>query len=308
MAYLGNRPAEAYSAFQKQDFSTSATTSYTLDHPVSNQNEIALFINFVRQEPTAAYTASGTTLTLTSATASSDDMYCIYLGKAVQTVNPPSGSVGTSQLASTSVTAAKLNNDIISGTTALASEPADTDEFLVSDAGTLKRIDYSLIKGGGITVADQWRVNNSPSGLNNNDIVGTTDHGNWEQNDTQYSNIGSAMSVSNGVFTFPSTGIYLVSFKVSLYDATEQAYFGCNIRYTTNDSSYNDLAEAYTSLKLINSTTTYASTFAHSFLDVTDTSNVKVRFVVRAENGGFDINGSSSVNKTVATFIRLGDT
>jgi hypothetical protein len=29
---------------------------------------------------------------------------------------------------------------------------------------------------------------------------------------------------------------------------------------------------------------------------------------VRAENGGFDINGSSSVNKTVATFIRLGDT
>jgi len=36
LAYLGNRPAEAYSAFQKQDFSTSATTSYTLDHPVSN--------------------------------------------------------------------------------------------------------------------------------------------------------------------------------------------------------------------------------------------------------------------------------
>ena len=99
MAYIGNIPAEAYSAFQKQDFSTSATTSYTLDHPVSNQNEIALFINFVRQEPTAAYTASGTTLTLTSATSVGDDMYCVYLGKAVQTVNPPNGSVGTAQLA-----------------------------------------------------------------------------------------------------------------------------------------------------------------------------------------------------------------
>jgi len=47
------------------------------------------------------------------------------------------------------VTSDKLNNDIISGTTALTSEPADTDEFLVSDAGTLKRIDYSLIKGSG---------------------------------------------------------------------------------------------------------------------------------------------------------------
>ena len=308
MAYIGKDPADSYISFVKQDFSVSATTSYTLDNAVTNQNEIALFINHVRQEPTTAYTASGTSLTLTSATASGDDMYCIYLGMAKQTVNAPDGSVGASQLASDAVTAAKLNDDIISGQTALASEPADTDEFLVSDAGTIKRIDYSLIKGGGITVADQWRVNNSPSGLNNNDIVGTSGHGNWEQNDTQYSNIGSAMSVADGVFTFPSTGIYLVSFKVSLYDATEQAFFGCNIRYTTNDSSYNDLAEAYTSLKLINSTTTYASTFAHSFLDVTDTSNVKVRFVVRAENGGFDINGSSSVNKTVATFIRLGDT
>jgi len=48
-----------------------------------------------------------------------------------------------------SVGAAQIKNDLISGTTALASEPADTDEFLVSDAGTLKRIDYSLIKGGG---------------------------------------------------------------------------------------------------------------------------------------------------------------
>ena len=109
MPFIGNQPAEKYSAFQKQDFTTSATTSYTLDHPVANQNEIALFINFVRQEPTTAYTASGTSLTLTSATSSSDDMYCIYLGKAVQTVNPPSGSVGTAQLADSSVSLAKLS-------------------------------------------------------------------------------------------------------------------------------------------------------------------------------------------------------
>ena len=108
MPFIGNQPAESYSAFQKQDFTTSATTSYTLDHPVSNQNEIALFINFVRQEPTTAYTASGTSLSLTSATSASDDMYCIYLGKAVQTVNPPSGSVGVSQLVDNAVTLAKM--------------------------------------------------------------------------------------------------------------------------------------------------------------------------------------------------------
>jgi hypothetical protein len=106
-----------------------------LDNAVTNENELALFINFVRQEPTTAYTASGTTLTLTSATASTDDMYCIYLGQAKQTVNAPDGSVGSSQVAAS----------IITGQTALTSEPASTDELLISDAGTLKRIDYSLI-------------------------------------------------------------------------------------------------------------------------------------------------------------------
>ena len=100
MPFIGNQPALSYTSFAKQDFTTSATTSYTLDNPVANANELALFINFVRQEPTTAYTASGTSLTLTSATSATDDMYCVFLGKAVQTVNPPSGSVGTAQISS----------------------------------------------------------------------------------------------------------------------------------------------------------------------------------------------------------------
>ena len=109
MPFIGNQPALSYTSFAKQDFTTSATTSYTLDNPVTNENELALFINFVRQEPTTAYTASGVNLNLTSATSATDDMYCVFLGKAVQTVNPPSGSVGTSQLADSSISLAKLS-------------------------------------------------------------------------------------------------------------------------------------------------------------------------------------------------------
>ncbi len=59
------------------------------------------------------------------------------------------GEVDATALGANAVTAAKLNNDIVSGLTALGAEPADTDEFLVSDAGTIKRLDYSYIKGGG---------------------------------------------------------------------------------------------------------------------------------------------------------------
>ena len=131
MAYIGKEPADSFISFAKQDFTTSATTSYTLDNAVTNENELALFINFVRQEPTTAYTASGTTLTLTSATTSSDDMYCVYLGQAKQTVNAPDGSVGSSQVAAS----------IITGQTAETSIATD-DTVLIHDtsAGALRKM------------------------------------------------------------------------------------------------------------------------------------------------------------------------
>ena len=110
MSYIGNQPAESYASFLTETFTVSATANYTLSHSVTNENEIRLVINGVVQQPGSgkAYTASGTTLTLSSATVSGDVMYAVYLGRALQTVNPPSGSVGTAQLADSSVTSAKL--------------------------------------------------------------------------------------------------------------------------------------------------------------------------------------------------------
>ena len=73
-------------------------------------------------------------LTLSSTTNGTDEMYKL-IGKAVQTVNPPNSSVGSSQVSA----------DLITGQTALGATPADTDEFLISDAGTLKRVDFSYL-------------------------------------------------------------------------------------------------------------------------------------------------------------------
>ena len=107
--YIGNEPALAYTSFAVQHFTTSATTSYTLDHSVTNENEIRLVINNVVQQPGSsyAYTASGTALTLSAATTSSDTMYCVFLGKAVQTVTPATGSVTNAMLAG-SIATSKL--------------------------------------------------------------------------------------------------------------------------------------------------------------------------------------------------------
>jgi hypothetical protein len=48
------------------------------------------------------------------------------------------------------VVASDLDPTVITGQTALATSPASTDEFLISDAGVLKRLDASLIGGGKI--------------------------------------------------------------------------------------------------------------------------------------------------------------
>ena len=52
---------------------------------------------------------------------------------------------GALTIASTSVEGSMLNNNVISGQTALTSGVASTDELMISDAGTLKRVDVSLI-------------------------------------------------------------------------------------------------------------------------------------------------------------------
>ena len=111
MAYIGNTPAENYASFLTETFTVSATASYTLSHAVANENDIRLVINGVVQQPGSgkAYTANNTTLTLTSATVSGDSMYAVYLGRALQTVNPPSGSVGTAQISSSARSTNLLN-------------------------------------------------------------------------------------------------------------------------------------------------------------------------------------------------------
>jgi len=113
MAYIGNIPAESYASFERQVFTiVNSQTAYTLTHAVTNENDIRLVVNNVVQEPGSgkAYTASGTTLTLSAALVNgTDEMYCVYLGRALQTVNPPNASVGTAQLADSSVSLAKLS-------------------------------------------------------------------------------------------------------------------------------------------------------------------------------------------------------
>ena len=219
----------------------------------------------------------------------------------VGTEHLTAGEVDATALGADSVTAAKINNDIISGSTELSSAPADTDEFLVSDAGTLKRIDYSLIKGGGITVADQWRLT-ADTNAGTNDVVSS----NWERNDSTGFGYITGVSESSGIFSFPSTGYYLLLLcpRFRLYQGD---YMYCDIQVTTDNSSYTSVSRA----ESVNLTTNSEEGFpgnAEFIVDVTDTSNVKVRLLTGSVDSNSRLRGSTSINLTSFSFIRLADT
>jgi hypothetical protein len=209
MAYIGNIPAESFISFEKQVFTiVNSQTAYTLSHSVVNENDIRLVVNNVVQEPGSgkAYTASGTTLTLSAALVNgTDTMYCVFLGRAIQTVNPPNASVGSAQVA----------DSLISGKTALGATPADTDELLISDAGTLKRVDFSHLKSANTPAFQGYYSSSYQTVSDNTDTKLTID---TEEFDTN-----SAFDTSTSRFTIPSgqAGKYFLYTKFYTYSSND---------------------------------------------------------------------------------------
>ena len=153
MPYIGKQPTVGN--FQVCDAISvvNGQAAYTMQVNSTNVTPETAFhmlvsLNGVLQKPGSSFTISGSTITFASNLATGDVIdFIILLGDVLNIGTPSDNGVTTSSIAANAVTAAKLNNDLISGLTALTSAPASTDEFLISDAGTLKRIDASLVGG-----------------------------------------------------------------------------------------------------------------------------------------------------------------
>ena len=156
---------------------------------------------------------------------------------------------------------------------------------------------------GGITEADTWRVTSNFSG------DATPIASNWERDDTDGNgNIGTGMSQSSGVFTFPSTGFYRVTFYhqfSGMVSGSNSNYVQQEIQYTANNSSYDDATEQWGQIFQNGS---YSMTVSSKIFDITDTSNQKVRFSTTSAGNNVYTQCNSGKNMTYATFIKLGAT
>ena len=324
MAYLGNAPAEKYISFERQVFTiVNSQTAYTLSHSVTNENDIRLVVNNVVQEPGSgkAYTASGTTLTLSAAlTNGTDEMYCVFLGRAVGTVNAPAGSVGTSQLTDLNVTSGKIANDAVT----LAKMASGTDGNIISydasgnpvavatgsagqvltSAGAGAPPTFATAASGNvITEADTFghSSNQSISAGANTVISGFN-----RDNEATFSKIGTGLSESSGVFTFGATGIYWVAASFYIQINGDLNYGSLKIAGTTDNSNYVNMAYNDQSIKQV-SGQTYACNYLSAIFDCQNTSTHKVRLEVYGTQA-FIILGGANDRHTYLTTMRIGDT
>ena len=197
----------------------------------------------------------------------------------------------------------------ITGETALAETPADTDEILINDGGTIKRVDFSHIKSSGLTQSDMWYMTSNIT----EDVGFIT--ANWSRYTGPGGNIGSALTESSGVFSFPSTGYYKIDYIIGFRNQSSDHAFTevyCQLHYTTDNSSYTDATTSFINVPGISSFNVYANGTGSAILDVTNTSNVKFKLKINAYAGASQQNGivigSSTSIATGFTCVRLGDT
>ena len=196
--------------------------------------------------------------------------------------------------------------DIADGTLVTSQSTLDATKL----SGNLPAINGSALTGltAGVTEADQWRVT---SDFTMNSQYAATITANWERNDTTFEKIGTGMSVnsSNGHWTFPSTGKWLIRGTWIGSRSSGAQWWGIVYVYGMTDGVQSNAFELSRSFVAIAANNGSQSATFECIFDVQNTSGYKLLF------GYFDnavqttvFEGHSDRNENSFTFIKLGET
>ena len=199
-----------------------------------------------------------------------------------------------------------LETNLIQPSTGTALTVGASGDTITVPSGATFNVAGTLQSGGsaitqGITMADQWRITSNFSNSSGSaDITA-----NWERVDTYgYGVIGTGLTESSGIFSFPSTGIYKITAQHSSSSGAALAYAGLAIKTTTDNSSYNTATEMYSNTDSSGQNHGGMVTF---IFDVTNTSTHKYKLTIQ-NSGANNYEGSTNATMTGTSVIRLGDT
>ena len=243
MAYIGSNAPTGFSTSAKDTFSgDNSTTSFTMGQSVGDPNQIEVFVDNVRQEPTSAYTVNGTTLTFTGTPATgSNNIYVIHKQGVIGNGLLPTSGRDSDRVGSLTVTGAStLTGNItaggtLSGVTTLTTSSTATIGGDTSITGNLRSdtsadgiqidaTDGSASNAGDLILLDgtDGSATNAGSSLLYED--GTGDPANYFNNNIKFSGdvkVGSATITEDTTNNQLQINDQVVSFGKTTIGATQ---------------------------------------------------------------------------------------
>ena len=148
---------------------------------------------------------------------------------------------------------------------------------------------------GNTTEIDMWFL---PSEVTSDATITAWTRANY----TGYAKAGTGMTHNSGIFTFPSTGLYKVSFSFRLETNTSDTSFGCTLDLSTNTGS-----SFTTILGSFENRSSNSSAHIQALLNITNISTHQIRFVATGLASGSKVFGDSSWHDTKIIFERITD-
>ena len=297
MPYIGNEVGNRFVASKAASVysGNGSTTAFTLEHAVGSDEDILVSVDGVIQEPSVAYAvSSGTTLTFTAAPSSNsgNNIFVYYLFRTVGTIDHPA----TSALSATSGT---FSGNLVIPDAGNIGSASDTDAIAISSGGVVTFSQTPV--GAFISEYDIHRITTNTD--NTADAYVTA---NWERcDDAEFEKIGTGLSQSSGIFTFPSTGKYLITAFVTIQARNNTVPQGKTNLYTTTDNS----TYVVSAVAEMHGAADQVTTVSMSILfDVTNTTTHKVRLGLITAANAIRALGSSAENRTYITFMKIGAT
>jgi hypothetical protein len=169
--------------------------------------------------------------------------------------------------------------------------------------GTMPAIDGSALTNlpaGGITEADHWYLTADFQGN------ATPIASNLARRGSHWAPLGTGMTQTNGLFSFPSTGSWLVQCNSWITSMVHSQGNGIYIRTTQDGTnmSWNNMARSGI-YKHSGNYPSETSIFAHLMFNVVDVATHKVDFAFGAGQGSEICKGNNSYDYTYFTFIKL---
>jgi len=273
MAYVGT-PIDTRNTFQslqgKRFNGDGSTTAFTLDVAPSSTLDIEVFVGNVRQDPNSAYTLSGTTLTFTGAPPSgTNNIYVVHQAKSVGTISVPDSYKSDAQ----TISGARTHSGAITANAGITMG-GTTPTLTIGDAGAE---DAKIVFDGN---AQDYHIGLDDSSddlvIGKGSALGTTTHMSFDENGHILQPLQSAFTAklgltasnvtgdstaftlvnyqtetidrnadfnpTNGTFTAPVTGLYLLTFRFHLQNIATN-HDDNQVKIETSNQSHSILGE-----------------------------------------------------------------